>query len=275
MRHVSTTLDPPAATLRGGPVLTAHLLGRFTVVVDDRAVDTQSSRRTRNVLAYLLSHRRARTARDVLMEAFWPDARPAAARNSLHVTLTGARNALRACSPEPILQRQFDTYGICDSAEVWVDVEEFERHCHAGLRAERAGDTSAALASYEQAGQLYAGEFFADEPYSEWAAPIRAGLEILAVDGQSRLVDLYAARGDHYAALRLGRWILTVDPCNEVVHRRLMASYAAIGQGHLALTQYHHCAESLWESFRMPPAPETRALNARLRDLAAGLRRTA
>jgi hypothetical protein len=38
-------------------VLTARLLGRFVVTVDGHLADTQSSRRTRNVLAYLLAHR--------------------------------------------------------------------------------------------------------------------------------------------------------------------------------------------------------------------------
>jgi hypothetical protein len=36
-------------------VLTARLLGRFVVTVDGHLVDTQSSRRTRNVLGYLLA----------------------------------------------------------------------------------------------------------------------------------------------------------------------------------------------------------------------------
>jgi hypothetical protein len=71
-------------------VLTAHFFGTFRVSVDGTPVDTASSRRTRNVLAYLLAHRRAAVPRDVLMEVFWPAAAPDAARNSLHVALTGA-----------------------------------------------------------------------------------------------------------------------------------------------------------------------------------------
>jgi DNA-binding SARP family transcriptional activator len=54
--------------------------------------------------------------------------------------------------------------------------------------------------------------------------------------------------------------VLAQDPCNEDVHRRLMASYARTGRDHLALTQYHRCADALWETFGVAPTAETRAL---------------
>lgn len=257
------------------PLLTVRLLGRFVLSIDDHVVDTRSSRRTRNMLAYLLTNRRTPVARDVLMDVFWPDADPNAARNSLHVALTGARNALRECCSEPILQRRFDTYQLCDAVEIWVDIEEFERHCHAGLQAERAGDAGRALESFERASQLYDGQFLADDPYLEWAAATRDRLQILAIEVQSRLVELYAQRGDHAAAVQLGRWLLATDPCNEGVHRRLMSCYARTGRGHLALAQYQRCAEALWREFQVRPAPETRAFYERLRNPGAHLSRTA
>lgn len=276
MDHVSATLDAPAVdTARVRPQLTARLLGRFVIAIDGRVVDTQSSRRTRNILAYLLANRRAQIPRDVLMEVFWPNVHPDAARNSLHVALTGARNALRGCCPKPILQRTFDTYGIADSVDVWVDVEEFQYRCRTGSRAESAGDMGTAISCYEIANQLYDGEFLADDPYCEWAAPLRDTLRVLATEIQCRLVDRYAQRGDHAAALQLGRWILASDPCNEGVHRRLMSCYATTGQGHLALAQYQRCADALWETFRVRPAPETHALYGRLRSPTVRLHHTA
>jgi SARP family transcriptional regulator, regulator of embCAB operon len=260
MDHVATVHDPGRPGIHGAPVLTARLLGRFVVTVDGRLVDTQSSRRTRNVLAYLLAHRRAAVARDVLMDTFWPNASPDAARNSLHVALTGVRGALRECSSHPIVQRSYDAYRIADSVQVWVDIEEFEARTRAGRLAERGGDLEAAVACYEAASQLYDGDFCADDPYTDWAAPTRDALRLQALEVQSRLIDLYGQRGDHGAAVQLGRWVLAHDPCNEDVHRRLMASYARTGRDHLALTQYHRCADALRETFGVAPTAETRAL---------------
>jgi hypothetical protein len=53
--HLATIHDPRRPGRHEAPVLTARLLGRFVVTVDGHLVDTQSSRRTRNVLGYLLA----------------------------------------------------------------------------------------------------------------------------------------------------------------------------------------------------------------------------
>lgn len=243
-----------------GPLLAARLLGRFSVQLDGHPVDTVSSRRTRNVIAYLLTHRRVPVPRDVLMDVFWPQADPDAARNCLHVALTGVRHALRCAWPGPVLQRVHDTYRLADNISAWVDVEEFERHCQAGQRAEQGGDITAAIRSYEVAAQLYDGDFLADDPYAEWASATRESLRYQSVEMQSRLVELYARRGAYGPAIQAGRWILATDPCNEIVHRRLMSCYATVGQVHLALSQYRRCADVLWESFRVRPAQETTQL---------------
>jgi DNA-binding SARP family transcriptional activator len=143
------------------------------------------------------------------------------------------------------------------------------------LQAERAGDLNRAVATYELANQLYDGPFLADDPYAEWAAATRDRLQVMASDVQSRLVDLYADRGDHAAALQLGRWMLVTDPCNEGVHRRLIACYAATGRVHLALAQYQRCADALWTGFRVGPTVETRALYEQLRNPGVALARRA
>lgn len=249
---------------RARPMLTARLLGRFWVVVDGQVVDTSSSRRTRNVLAYLLAHRDAPVNRDLLMDTFWPDASTAAARNNLHVALSGVRRVLRAVQPQPFVERWYDAYRLADW-DVWVDVERFQRHCREGRRAGRGGDGAAELRAYERAGQLYEGDFLADDPYAEWAAGPRDALRVQAIEVQSRLMVLYAGQGDHGAATLLGRKILAADPCNELVHRQLMISYGGSGQAHLALLQYHRCRETLWNAFRIGPAAETVAVYDALR----------
>jgi SARP family transcriptional regulator, regulator of embCAB operon len=147
-------------------VLTARMLGSLVVTLNGSVVDTVSSRRTRNLLAYLLLHRRVAVPRDVLMDTFWPMASPEAARNNLHVALSGVRQALRAASPASLLQRRHDTYRL-DADLIWVDVEEFEQHYAEGRRADRAGDMTAAARCYAAADRLYEGELLAEDPYLE------------------------------------------------------------------------------------------------------------
>ena len=257
---VEAESNEPAA-----PVLAVHFLGTFRVMINGVEVDTASRRRSRDVLAYLLAHRPRPVPQEVLMDVFWPAAEPDAARNSLHVSLSLARSALAAVWPGPVIERRFAGYRISDRLEVWSDVEHFDESCIAGRSADRAGDREAALRSYEAACQLYEGDFLAEEPYTEWAAALRDRLQLQAVEIQTRLVDLYIQRADYGPATMLSRQILTLDPCNEQVHRRLMTCYAQAGQRHLALSQYRRMAAALWETFQVLPSAESTAFYSSLR----------
>jgi SARP family transcriptional regulator, regulator of embCAB operon len=250
---------------RERPLLSAKLLGPVLVTLNGRVVDTSSSRRTRHVLAYLLMHRRSATSRDVLMDTFWPDAHPTAARNSLHVALTGVRRALRPAWPGVVLTRRHDNYRLSDDVTIWVDIDEFSQLCRDGRRADREGDTTRALACYAAADRLYEGDLLADDPYADWASFGRDSLRLDLLDVQRRLSELHAEAGDHASAVLIARRALSIDPCNEPMHRMLMRSYLDTGQLHLALAQFHRCADELWRSYRVRPSPETIELHERLR----------
>jgi SARP family transcriptional regulator, regulator of embCAB operon len=249
------------------PVLIAHCFGWFTVCLDGQIVDTLSSRRTRNVLAYLLTHRRAPVLRDVLMDVFWPDARPDAARNCLHVALTGVRKALRAASAEPVLERRHDAYRLADTVTVWIDAEAFESACDDARQAERAGDVTKAARSYEAAVEMYEGDFLADDLYAEWTAPFRETLRAQAIDAQCWLIDRYIGGGDYGRAILLGQRLLRMDPYIEDVHRQLMICYALSRKVQLAVVQYHRCATALWSALKMRPSRPTTELYNQLRTL--------
>jgi DNA-binding SARP family transcriptional activator len=245
-------------------VLTVRMLGSLVVTLNGTVVDTESSRRTRQLLAYLLLHRRVAVPRDVLMDTFWPAASPEAARNNLHVALSGVRQALRAASPVSLLQRRHDTYRL-DSDLVWLDVEEFEQRCAEGRRADRAGDMAAAARCYAAADRLYEGDVLAEDPYLDWASQQREALRLEFLNVQRRLVELYSAAGDHDSAVMVARRALVIDPYDEALHRRLMLAFHDLGQLHLALAQYQRCADLLWQAFRVRPSPQTVRLNERLR----------
>jgi DNA-binding SARP family transcriptional activator len=164
-----------------------------------------------------------------------------------------------------VIERRFAGYQISDQVKVWSDVEQFEAACNAGLSADRAGGRETALRSYEAACQLWHGDFLAEEPYTDWAASPRERLRLQAVEIQTRLLDLYIERTDYGPAILLGRQILTLDPCNEQVHRRLMTCYAEAGQRHMALSQYRRMATALWETFQVLPSAEATALYSSLR----------
>jgi DNA-binding SARP family transcriptional activator len=245
-------------------VQSARMLGSLVVTLNGIALDTSSSRRTRQVLAFLLLHRRAAVSRDVLMDTFWPTGSPEAARNNLHVALSGVRQTLRVASPVSVLQRRHDTYRL-DADETWLDVEDFGRYCAEGRRADRAGNTATAVRCYAAADQLYEGDLLADDPYLSWVSLQRESVRLEVLQAQRRLAEIYAANGDHAGAVLIARRALGIDPYDEVVQRRLMLSFRDVGQLHLALAQYQRYAHLLWQAFRVRPSPQTMHLNEQLR----------
>jgi DNA-binding SARP family transcriptional activator len=247
------------------PALTIYLLGPLRVILDDRPIESWPSGRGRAIFKYLLTHRDQPTPRDVLMDLFWPDAAPEAARNNLNVAIHGLRQALKAVSDVPVVLFHESAYRLNPDLMVWLDVEEFERHVAAGRRYEDAGQLAAATAEYEVATGLYQGDFLADDPYEEWPMLARERLRVAYLDTLDRLSQLYFSQGKYAACATLCQQILAHDMCREDAHCRLMRCYSRQGQHHLALRQYQACVEALRTELDVEPGPATTQLNERIR----------
>jgi DNA-binding SARP family transcriptional activator len=247
------------------PALTAYLLGPLRVTLADCTVESWPSSRGRAIFKYLLTHRDQPTPRDVLMDLFWPDAAPEAARNNLNVAIHGLRQALKVVSDVQVVIFQEGAYRLSSDLAIWLDVEEFERHVAAGRRDEGAGQLAAATAEYEVATGLYQGDFLADDPYEEWPVLARERLRVAYLDTLDRLAQLYFSQGKYAACATLCQQMLAQDSCREDAHCRLMRCYSRQGQHHLALRQYQACVEALHTDLDVEPGPATVQLYERIR----------
>jgi DNA-binding SARP family transcriptional activator len=255
----------PAAPRQLAPTLAVHLLGRFHVRLDGVAVDDWPSGRGRSLFKYLLVHRDLWPRREVLMEVFWPDSPPAAARNSLNVAVHGLRRALRAAADVPVVVLRDGAYRLAEDVRLWVDVDEFERHAAAGRRLEAAGDPAGAIAEYEAAASLYRGDFLADDPYEDWPVLTRERLRLTHLDDLDRLSRLHFDQRRYGASAALCLDLLERDACREDAHQRLIRCYSRQGHTHLALRQYRACAAALRDELGVDPAPATVRLQEAVR----------
>jgi len=256
---------PEAAIGAEVPALVAYLLGGFRVLIDGRPVADWGSGRARKLFQYLLAHHGRPVPRDVLMEVFWPDVDPDRASNSLHVALSALRRGLAPWSNRPVVTHQDGLYRLNPELSVWLDVDAFEQHLVAARRLEAAGDLAAAEAQYELATEICQGSFLADDPYEDWAGPVRERLGLMHLEGLDRLGQIRFSRGQYAACIAVGRRILAVDACHEATHQRLMRCYSRLGQVHLALRQYQACVEALARELETEPDAATVALYERVR----------
>ena len=265
-----TTLAPPLGHGRppgepDGHLLTVHLLGQLEVRLDGVAVDGWPSGRGRSLLKYLVTHRDPWPRREQLMEAFWPEAAPAAARNSLNVAVHGLRRAFRDSAGAQVVVLEDGAYRLGPGVALWLDTDEFELQVAGGRRREAAGDLAGAAAAYERALALYQGDFLADDPYEDWPVTTREHLLLAYLDVLDRLSGLSFGQHQYGACVALCRLLVERDPCREDAHRRLMRCFTRQGQPHLALRQYQACADALAQDLGVDPDPATVSLAQQIR----------
>jgi DNA-binding SARP family transcriptional activator len=260
-------IDIPAPTSKHSTTatLTVRMFGSFRVVLNDCEIENWPSGRGRAIFKYLLTHRDRPLARDVLMEVFWPEVSPESARNSLNVALHGLRQALRAADDVQVVVFQNGMYRLNPELQIQLDVEEFKRCLQLGRRSEEAGDLATAAAKYEQAAQLYQGDFMADDLADDWPVLPRERLRVDYLDTLDRLSHMYFTDEQYSSCITLCQMILAQDNCREDVHCRLMRCYSRQNQHPLALRQYQACLEALERELGVVPAATTTQVYERIR----------
>jgi len=259
---------PPEPAQIPGPaglLLSAHLLGPLSVSVNDQHIERWPSAKCRAVFSYLLAHHAHPIPRDVLMDVLWPDASLKAARNNLNVALYSLRRTLRSISDANLVVHEAGAYCLAPAVQLWLDIDEFERHVQEGRVAERKGRRDEAIREYESAAGIYQGDFLSDDPYEEWPVTMRQNLRLAYQEILDRLGQFYFLAGQYTACVSMCQILLSYDNCREDIHCRLMRCYSRQGLDHLALRQFQVCSEALRVELEVTPSLPTSTLYEQIR----------
>lgn len=262
---IQTPTNPPVEFSSPERQLKIYFLGSFRIVFNEQVMDNWPGRKGQLLFKYLVLNHRTPISRDILMDIFWPDADPEAARNNLNVSLHGLRQALRSVTELPIVLFENGAYRLNPDLKIWTDVEEFERHIDGGHRCEMVGQLTTALQEYELAAKLYQGDFLAEDPYEDWPVMTRERLRVGYLDLLDRLSHIYFDQAQYTACVTLCQQMLERDHCREDAHCLLMRCYSRQGQHYLAMHQYQTCLEALRSELDVDPEPATAQLADRIR----------
>lgn len=241
------------------------MFGPFQLIADGRLLDTSGNTKTYRVVRHLLARRRP-VPRDMLIELFWPDADLDTGRRNLHQAVYLLRKALRVpgCH-DSVIVLEGDAYSINPQAQLWCDVDEFDRELRDGRLADVHGDCVMAERHYAAAAALYRGEYLEDTPYEEWASAPRDQYRLAFLEGANRLAQLQYERSDSAAALTTTQKTLRLEPCDETAHRLAMRLHAHMGEQSLVIRQFRTCVTALAAAYDVTPSDETLALLEELR----------
>jgi DNA-binding SARP family transcriptional activator len=176
------------------------------------------SRKARDLLRILVARRGRVVPRLELCELLWSDDEPLRTAHRLSVLLS----IVRTVSGQDVLIADPACVAL-DLTRVRVDVEDFLDDIAHGLRLRKRGAVAEARSLLAAAERRYAGEPFEDDPYADWATPLREEARGTYLRAVRLLADLTRADGDHEQAAAYLRRLLLVDPYDEAAHRTLVA----------------------------------------------------
>ena len=226
-----------------------NLMGHFRLLVNGEDVAVKA-RKSKALLAWLALHQGKPQSREKLAALLWSESAPQQARQSLRQTLTDIRRILTDCADA--LEVSSDRVLFSDGA-LNVDVIQFE-----GL-AESSDE-----AGLERAADLYQGTLMdgldaRSESFDIWLSAEQIRLLDMAISALSRLVDHFR-HVDIERAISFGQRLLSIDPLQERMHRRLMELYHAIDRREEVVRQYRDFRNLLQKELGLLPGAETDAL---------------
>lgn len=130
--------------------------------------------------------------------------------------------------------------------------------------AEDAGQ-AAARSSLERALALVRGELFEDEPYAEWAVPLREVYRAKVVHARLVLAEVALAEDDPSAALDHAELALESEPFSERACQLKLEAFLRRGEREVALRFFDTFRRKLKNELGVEPLPETLALHEAVR----------
>lgn len=239
------------------PTLRMYALGRLRVFCDQFPIEFPT-KRTQDLLCFLLLHIGETLDRDQVAEQLWPLRVPGKARRCLSTALWRLRQVLEPLTGKELLLCDYATLAFNSSADHWFDVSAFQERAITGLQVPPS-DQQSDHQALEDALKLYRGDLLQGS-HEDWCLVEREQLRLLHLRVLKRLLHHARLSAAFDAAISYGHMLLSLDPLQEDVHRELMRCYAASGQRPAALEQYLSCQETLHRELAIEPMPETQYL---------------
>ncbi len=245
--------------------LHVQTLGRFIVqIAGETLPDSAWGRgKARQLFQYLVTYQSRQTPKERIVAELWPALDLQKADRDFKVALNALQSALepdrQPRAPSIYITRLGTSYGFNPDVPLLIDAVEFE----AGVTAARTAAAhfrAQAIDLYQQALQLYHGEYLPDAIYEDWSSAMRERLSLLYLDAGNRLAWLLLDEGDAIGAINWSQKVIARDPCWEDAYRLLMHAHMANGNRPLAMRAYQQCRQTLAEALAIEPMAETTTL---------------
>jgi len=234
------------------------MLGEFSLRCADRILsDTGRSRKSWQLLAYLICHRGKAVTPKKLIGLFWNED-TGSPENAVRISFHRIRSQLDTLFPGAGKQLILNTdAGYCwnDRIEITVDCERFDSLCM-----QQTASPEERLENLLEALSLYKGDFLEKQSSEIWVIPISAHYHNMYIQASLEAARLLSQRGEHSSAAHICRKAISADPYHEEVHQLLIRELAASGKEEEAVRVYDQLSQRLFADFGILPSDQTRAV---------------
>ena len=245
------------------------MLGGFRIRVDGNVLTDEINRSQKlwNVLCYLIAHRERTVPQSEFIELFWPEENSANPTNALKTLLYRVRSLLEPLFGEGLetILSQRGAYGWNPAIACEMDVDRFELLCR------RAQDTALPaqkrMALYEEAAEVYRGDYLPKLANQMWVVPISAHYHTLYLEAVKEYADLLEHAEKFEAMAELCTRASQLDPLDESLHTLIVRALLRQGKDSAALSHYEKATDLLYRNLGVRPSEELRALYREIMDV--------
>lgn len=229
-------------------LLSVSRFGEIRLLAGSEQKEIQcKTRRSLELVAYLLENRGRPVGREELLNALWPDDMPANAVAMLHNMIYNLRRELSVYGLENVISYKNRSYTVDMSM-----LREADGDVLAVCRCVDSGDTGALLA-YEAAAENYWGRFLGSFD-SLWAREKKEYYDRCYINACTMLSEHYRASGQYERELVFLKNALRLDPYSEQLVHDILVCCSALGKPDKVNRYYEEYSARLDADFGTRPS---------------------
>lgn len=254
-------------------IIYIQTLGQFRVSIGGNSIDNSANQAKKpwSILEYLITFRDRDITANELIELIWSDDQSANPNGALKTLVFRSRKLLEplAMPPQNLIIQRRGSYAWNPEYQTVVDADQFEELCSQagadGLSEEEQ------LLLYQQAIDLYKGDFLPKSSWESWVMPISARYHSFYLQAVHKVIDLLTTAGDWEEIIRLCEKAVQIESFDEGIHYALIYALYNTGKQNLALEHYKNTIDLFYNEFSITPSERLKDLYKVIRDEKHGI----
>lgn len=245
------------------PKVIIKTLGQFSVCINNQIVadNIWEGNKPKLLLKSIICHNTREVSKDILIDDIWPDASVKAGEKNFKINLHRLRKVL-----EPEVNKYVGySYVTMDAGRVSldaelvsIDIDIFINLAQQGYERFARDELALAISFFEQAVDIYKGDFLAEESYEAWIDLKRDSLRSYYIEILMTMARIYEEQEQPFQAVEYLKKAIQCDPLHEEAYQNLMIVYADAGMTKTAAALYERWRQIAISELGVEPDPETR-----------------